>query len=483
MTYGATEVIEAFGTPEQKHIFCERMYSGKWGGTMCLTEPQAGSDVGAARTKATRNADGTYSITGTKIFISAGDHDLTENIVHLVLARTPEAPAGTKGLTLFVVPKFRVDDKGTIGQSNDVSVGAIEHKMGINASATCVLNFGENGQCLGIPVGGEAKLNQGMSQMFKMMNSARIAVGVQGLSVASSAFLNALDYARERKQGSSVKNFKDANAPRVAIIEHADVRRMLLDMKAKVEGIRALAIKLTHHQDMATLLDGKDDQAEAYHKGQNDLLVTLVKAYGSDQGFRVCETAIQTYGGAGYTRDYPVEQYCRDAKIFSIYEGTNHIQAMDLVGRKLSQAGGANLQAFAADVGKFVATHAEHPKLGAEVKRLGKAQEALTTSAMKLLMWFQSGQLEIVPLVANRFLEMMSELSVAWLLLEGAVIAYDKAPSVAAGHPDAAFYTGKIAAAQFYARNVLPGVEEKARQLDAEDRTALEVPDAAFATL
>ncbi|HWE30515.1 MAG TPA: acyl-CoA dehydrogenase [Polyangia bacterium] len=483
LTYGATEVIEAFGTPEQKHIFCERMYSGKWGGTMCLTEPQAGSDVGAARTKATRNADGTYSITGTKIFISAGDHDLTENIVHLVLARTPEAPAGTKGLTLFVVPKFRVDDKGNIGQTNDVSVGAIEHKMGINASATCVLNFGENGQCLGIPVGGEAKLNQGMSQMFKMMNSARIAVGVQGLSVASSAFLNALDYARERKQGSSVKNFKDANAPRVAIIEHADVRRMLLDMKAKVEGIRALAIKLTHHRDMATLLDGKDDQAVAYHKGQIDLLVPLVKAYGSDQGFRVCETAIQTYGGAGYTRDYPVEQYCRDAKIFSIYEGTNHIQAMDLVGRKLSQAGGANLQAFAADVGKFVAAHAEHPKLGAEVKALGKAQAALTTSAMKLLMWFQSGQLEIVPLVANRFLEMMSELSVAWLLLEGAVIAHDKAPSVAAGHPDAAFYTGKIAAAQFYARNVLPGVEEKARQLESEDRTALEVPDAAFATL
>jgi alkylation response protein AidB-like acyl-CoA dehydrogenase len=483
LTYGACEVIEAFGTHDQTKLFCERMYSGKWGGTMCLTEPHAGSDVGSARTRATRNADGTYAIVGTKIFISAGDHDLAENIVHLVLARTPDAPAGTKGLTLFIVPKFRVNADGTLGQSNDVNVGNIEHKMGINGSSTCVLNFGENGQCLGVPVGGEAKLNQGMSQMFRMMNGARIAVGVQGLSVASSAYLNALDYARDRKQGSSIKSFKDPNAPRVPIIEHADVRRMLLDMKAKIEGIRALAIKLTNHEDHARQLDGKDDQAVAYHRGQVDLLVPLVKAYGSDQGFRVCETAIQTYGGAGYTRDYPVEQYCRDAKIFSIYEGTNHIQAMDLVGRKLSQGGGVNLQAFASDVGKFVTTHVEHPELGAEVKRLGKAQEAITTSAMKLLMWFQSGQLEMVPLVANRFLEMMSELAVAWMLLEGAAIAHEKVKSVAAGHPDAAFFAGKIAAAKYYARNVLPGVEEKARQLDAEDRTALEIPDAAFATL
>ncbi|HEX8952847.1 MAG TPA: acyl-CoA dehydrogenase, partial [Polyangia bacterium] len=483
LTYGAAEVIEAFGTPEQKALFCERMYTGVWGGTMCLTEPQAGSDVGSARTKATRNADGTYNIVGTKIFISAGDHDLTENIVHLVLARTPDAPAGTKGLTLFIVPKVRTDGSGKLGQANDVAVGNIEHKMGINASATCILNFGENNACIGVPVGGEAKLNQGMSQMFKMMNSARIAVGMQGYSVASAAFLNALDYARERKQGPSIKAFKDPTAPRVPILEHADVRRMLLDMKARVEGTRALAIKLTNHEDKARVLEGKDDQAVAYHRGQVDLLVPLVKAYGSDQGFRVCETAIQTYGGAGYTRDYPVEQYCRDAKIFSIYEGTNHIQAMDLVGRKLAQGGGANLQAFGADVGKFVAKHAEHAKLGGEVKRLGAAQAALTKSAMKLLMWFQSGQLEMVPLVANRFLEMMAELAVSWLLLEGAVIADEKAKSVAAGHPDAAFYAGKIAAAQYYARNVLPGVEEKARQLDTEDRSALDIPDAGFASL
>ncbi len=300
---------------------------------MCLTEPQAGSDVGSARTKATRNADGTYNISGTKIFISAGDHDLAENIIHLVLARVEGAPAGTKGLTLFIVPKLRYDADGKVTGSNDVAVGAIEHKMGINGSATCVLNFGENGQCIGVPVGGETKLGQGMPQMFRMMNSARIAVGLQGLSVASSAYLNALEYAKERKQGASIHHFKDASAPRVPILEHGDVRRMLLEMKAKVEGIRALAVKLAHHQDQVRALSGKDDQKVAYHQGQTDLLVPLVKAYGSDQGFRICELAIQTYGGAGYTRDYPVEQYCRDAKIFSIYECTNHIQAMDLVGR------------------------------------------------------------------------------------------------------------------------------------------------------
>ncbi|HVJ88588.1 MAG TPA: acyl-CoA dehydrogenase family protein, partial [Labilithrix sp.] len=363
LAYGAAEVIEHFGTAEQKKTFCQKMYTGEWGGTMCLTEAHAGTDVGSSKTSATRNADGSYSIRGTKIFISGGDHDLAENVIHLVLARVEGAPAGTKGLTLFIVPKLRIGADGTSGENNDVAVGALEHKMGINGSATCVLNFGDNGACLGWPVGGEEKLNQGMPQMFKLMNAARISVGVQGLSVASSAYLNALDYAKERKQGSSITHWKDATAPRVAIIEHADVRRMLLHMKAHVEGIRALAVKLSQHQDYVQVYTGKDEAKTAYHQGQVDLLVPLLKAYGSDQGFRVCETAIQTYGGAGFTRDYPVEQYCRDAKIFSIYEGTNHIQSMDLVGRKLGQAGGANLQAFLGDVQKFVAANSNHATL------------------------------------------------------------------------------------------------------------------------
>jgi alkylation response protein AidB-like acyl-CoA dehydrogenase len=480
---GAAEVIIHFGTEEQKALYIPKMMQGQWGGTMCLTEPHAGSDVGSARTSAKPNGDGSYTISGTKIYISGGDHDMAENVVHLVLARVEGAPAGTKGLTLFIVPRIRPNADGSLGDYNDVAVGALEHKMGINGNATCVMNFGTDGKCIGWPVGGESKLNQGMSQMFLMMNGARIMVGIQGVAVASSAYLNALEYAKDRKQGSSMANWKDATAPRVSIIEHADVRRMLLDMKARVEGCRALAVKLSYHQDMHKQLQGKDDEAAAYHLGQVDLLVPLVKAYSTDQAFRICESAIQTYGGAGFTRDYPVEQYCRDSKIFSIYEGTNHIQAMDLVGRKLGQRGGANTQAFIGDVAKFVAKHSGHERLGAAVKQLGAAQEALAGSAMKLLFWFQSGKVQLVPLQANRFLEMASELAVGWLLLEQAVIASEKLASTDAGHPDHAFYTGKLFAAEYYAFNALPGVAYKATLLNNEDQTAMQIPDAAFATV
>jgi alkylation response protein AidB-like acyl-CoA dehydrogenase len=260
-------------------------------------------------------------------------------------------------------------------------------------------------------------------------------------------------------------------------------------MKSHVEGIRALAFKLTHHQDLSVIHGpggaSPDEKLAAYHSGQVDLLVPLVKAYGSDQGFRICEMAIQTYGGAGFTRDYPVEQYCRDAKIFSIYEGTNHIQAMDLVGRKLGQAGGANLQAYLGDIQKFVAGNANHPNaaLAAAVKKIGAAQEALAGTAMRMLMWFQTGRIALVPLSANRFCEMMSELTVAWLLLEGAILADAAQAKVDAGHPDKAFYAGKVSAALYYARNILPGVEHKAKLLVGEDQSPLEIADASFATV
>jgi hypothetical protein len=318
------------------------------------------------------------------------------------------------------------------------------------------------------------------------MNGARIAVGLQSVAVASSAYLNALEYARDRKQGASIKFWKDATAPRVPIIEHPDVRRMLLDMKSRVEGIRALIVKLARHQDAVEVFKGKDDTAAAYHNGQVDLLVPLVKAYGSDQAFRVCETAIQTFGGVGYTQDYPVEQYCRDAKIFSIYEGTNHIQSMDLVGRKLGQNGGANLQAFLGDIAKFIGENSEHAVLGPWVKELQGAHEAVAGTAMRLLSWFQSGQMAMVPLAATRFLEMMSELAVGWLLLDGAKIAHDaqaKLPEGDAGARDRAFYEGKKAAARYFALNVVPGVKLKAEILGREDSSPIDIPDDAFATL
>jgi len=476
LTNGAADLIAHHGTPEQIEKYAKPMFAGEIAGTMCLSEPGAGSDVGAATTAAKPIGDGVYSITGTKCWISAGDHQLAPNIAHLVLARIEGAEAGTKGLSLFIVPKIRLD-----GTPNDVRVPSIEHKMGLNGSATCVVNFGDEGQCEGYLVGGIE--HQGMRQMFTMMNYARIGVGLQGLAVAGAAYLNALDYAKDRKQGASAEQWKDPGAPRVPIIQHADVRRMLLDMKARVEGIRALIVKLTTHQDRAVALAGKDDESAAYHHGQVELLTPLVKAYSSDQAYRVTETAIQVLGGSGYVNDYPVEQAARDSKVFSIYEGTNHIQALDLVGRKLGQAGGKHAQEFFADVGKLVAAHSDHDVLGPSVKLLAKAQEAVGGAAFQLLGWSKGGQMAKIPLNANRFLEMMSEVAVGWLLLEGAVIALEAQADVKPDHPDHAFYEGKKAAAIYYAQNVLPTVIAKAKMLQAGDQSPIDIPDEAFATV
>ena len=475
LAQGVGEVIEAFGTPAQKDAFCKKLFTGELGGTMCLTEPHAGSDVGAALTRATPVGDGTYKIDGTKVFISGGDHDLTDNILHLVLARTPDAPAGTKGLSLFIVPRERLDGSG----SNDVVTQSIEHKMGINGSATAMLRFGENGECIGELVGTEE--HRGMAQMFKMMNFARIGVGIQGLAVAGAAYLSALEYAGQRVQGSSIKRWKDASAPKVPIIEHPNIRRMLLDMKARVEGIRALVVKLGMHRDREMVLRAAGDDAAADAElGQIDLLVPLLKAYGSDQGFEVTVSAIQVFGGAGYIKDHPVEQYCRDSKVFSIYEGTNHIQALDLVGRKLGQRGGANFQAFLAQVGGFAKAQADHPKIGPAAARLGAAAGALGESAMRFLTWFQSGKTELIGLYANRFLDMMARTAVSWVLLEGALVAEKAAADLAAGHPDRDFYAGRMHSALHYAHVELPGVADGARFMGEEMHHSLEIPDAGF---
>ncbi|NUP11175.1 MAG: acyl-CoA dehydrogenase [Polyangiaceae bacterium] len=484
LAHGAAEVIAHFGTKVQRGRYVRNMLHGTWGGTMCLTEPHAGSDVGSARTTAKRLGDGKYQITGTKIFISAGDQDFTDNVVHLVLARVDGAPPGTKGLSLFIVPKVRVNDDGSLAEPNDVTVASIEHKMGINGNATCVLNFGDDGKCIGELVG-EAE-NVGMQQMFMLMNTARIGVGLQGVSVGAAAYLAALDYAKDRKQGAPITNWKDATAPRVPIIDHPDVRRMLMEMKGRVEGPRALIMKLAFHADSVRALKGKDDQAAAYHQGQLDLLVPLVKAYSTDQAYKVCELAIQTFGGHGYLKDHPVEQCARDAKIFSIYEGTNHIQAMDLVGRKLPQNGGANLQAFLGDVGRFIAENEKHPFVGSLVKDLAQAHEAVAGTAMRLLSWFQSGRMQIVPLAANRVLEMMSELACGWLLCDAARIAHDKLDKLPPGEEsaaDRAFYEGKKYVAAYFVKNILPHAKLTAEILGREDTSALDIPVAAFASV
>ena len=480
LTHGAADVIEAFALPEHRRRFLPPMLEGRFAGTMCLSEPHAGSDVGMTKTRARPLEGHAYAIRGTKCWISAGDHDLTENIVHLVLARIEGAPTGTRGLSLFIVPKIWVNDDGSLGEPNDVTTASIEHKLGIKASATAVLNFGDNGRCRGLLVGGEP--HRGMPQMFRMMNGARIGVGVQGLAVASTAYLNALAYARERLQGSSIRHFKDPDAPRVPIIEHADVRRMLIEMKAKVEGMRTLAVKLALHADLAQALRPSDPTTASYHEGQVDLLTPIVKAYCSDQAFRIAELAIQTYGGAGYVQDHPVEQYCRDAKIFSIYEGTNHIQALDLVARKLQSRGGENFTAFLKGITDFVAAHVMQAGLAAEIGALGEAAAALQRVAGVLIEWFMSGKLDQVTLVANAVLEIMAEVTLAHLLLEAAIIAEAKR----AGEEDEQsqeafdFYCGKMMAAKYFVNFVLPGVHARLGAIVTGDRSALDIPDGAF---
>ena len=481
LTLGAADLIASFGTPEQKALFCAAMYGGRFAGTMCLTEAHAGSDVGDCSTSASPQPDGTYRIKGTKIFISGGDHDLTDNIVHMVLARIEGAQKGTKGLSLFIVPKVRVEADGSLGAGNDVVTASLEHKMGINGSATAVLSLGENDACQGLLCG--TVPHQGIAQMFQMMNRARILVGVQGVAAGAAAYLSALEYARERKQGASLSAARDPNAPRVPIIEHPDVRRMLLDMKARSEGSRLLGLTLAHHTDSVRALATRDPDAAAYHQGQVDLLTPIFKSYATDQGFDVAATAIQTYGGAGFLEDNPVEQHCRDAKIFAIYEGTNHIQALDLIGRKLRANQGKATGQLLARVRSFATAQASDPALGRAVAELGRAAASVEPTIAMLLKAGQSGDLALPPLVANRVLEMFAELVVGLLLLEGAAIARQKLASLPAEHRDAAFYQGKVHAAVYYALNVVPGVRHKAEVVASADRSALDIPDAAFATV
>ncbi len=334
LTHGAARLLQQFGTPEMQKLYMENLFSGEWTGTMCLTEPGAGSDVGNLRTRAERQPDGTFKITGQKTFISSGMHDLTENIIHMVLARVDGAPKGTRGISIFLVPRLRVDESGGMVDNDVVCVG-IEHKMGIHGSSTSSLNFGENGGCVGYLMGQE---NKGMQIMFEMMNEARLFVGMQGLAHASTAYMHSLQYAKERIQGSPIEKMKDADAPRVPIIEHPDVRRMLMSMKCSTEGMRALLYLAGYCIDKVRVAETPEEKE--LFQGYVDLMIPVCKSVGSDLGFRVCETAIQVYGGYGYCSDYPVEQFMRDCKIASIYEGTNGIQALDLVGRKLAMKQG-----------------------------------------------------------------------------------------------------------------------------------------------
>jgi alkylation response protein AidB-like acyl-CoA dehydrogenase len=450
LTHGAGKLVEAFGTDKLKKIFLKKMYTGKWTGTMLLTEPEAGSDVGALTTTATRNEDGTYSISGSKIFISSGDHDLVENIIHPVLARIEGAPEGTKGISLFLVPKIWVNDDGSLGDPNDVVCTGTEEKMGIHGNSTCSLTLGGKGSCRGMLLGEE---NKGMRAMFLMMNEARLLVGLQGLSCASASYLNAVNYARERVQGKNLLSFMDKEAPSVPIIQHPDIRRQLLTMKAYVEGMRSLLYYVAYCDDMIDISD--DDAEKAKYKGLVDILIPIAKGYVTDHAYDVCNIGMQVYGGYGYIKEYPQEQFVRDCRITMIYEGTNGIQAMDLLGRKLGMNEGKPIMDLLGEVQSVIAMAKAIPSLTGFAEKLTEAVNKLGEVAMHMGKTAMSEKALDAFAFAYPFMEVMGDVALAWMLLWRASIAAKRLEE-GAKKKDQAFYEGQTRSAEFFIHSILP---------------------------
>jgi alkylation response protein AidB-like acyl-CoA dehydrogenase len=474
MGHGTGKMVELYGTDLQKSMFLKKLYTGVWGGTMLLTEPMAGSDVGALTTSAVKNEDGTYSIKGEKIFITNGEHDLQENIIHPVLARIEGAPAGTKGISIFIVPKIWVNEDGGMGEPNDVVCTGIEEKMGIHASATCSISLGSKGNCRGLLLGEE---NQGMRIMFHMMNEARLGVGFQAFIHATTAYLYAVNYARERLQGRDLEKFADREAPQVPIIRHPDVRRMLLWMKAHVEGMRSFAYYTTRCFDK--LANSEDEKEKEHYQGMVDLLTPLVKAYCAQRGYDVCIEAIQVYGGYGYTREYPVEQIARDCKIASIYEGTDGIQAMDLLARKIGMKKGKVFIEFLEKIQKTIAQARKQEALLPLADKLESAMNALGECAMHLGQKAMSPELKTAFAHAFPFLEVMGDVTMGWMLLWRAVVASEKLQN-GAKKKDVGFYEGQIQTAAFFMNTVLPVTHGKMVSIKDFDGSAVEIADAAF---
>jgi alkylation response protein AidB-like acyl-CoA dehydrogenase len=480
-------MIELFGTDQQKELFLKKLYAGTWGGSMLLTEPQAGSDVGALTTAAVKNEDGTYSITGNKIFITNGDQDLTPNIIHPVLARVEGAPAGTAGISLFIVPKIWVNPDGSLGAPNDVVCTGIEEKMGLHASPTCSLTLGGKGRCRGLLLGEE---NQGMAIMFHMMNEARLDVGRQGFCHGSTAYLYALAYARDRLQGRDLAAGKNPQAPQVAIIRHPDVRRMLLEMKAKVDGMRSFIYYVALCFDHACC--ATDERVRLKYKGLTELLTPLVKAYCSERGMEICDQAVQVYGGYGYTRDYPVEQLMRDCKITTIYEGTNGIQAMDLLGRKLRMDGGASFKALLSEIGQVVAQAHDLASTAGLAERVEKATQHLSEVAEGLIKQLESTAFQTAFAYAHPFLTVMGDVVMSWMHLWRAVVAtprlesllakagHDDLSKLVAQNKDAAFYDGMLKTASYYIETVLPVTLGRMEAITGGNSAAVTIDERSF---
>ena len=463
------KIIDELGTPAQKQRYLKNMLEHHWGATMVLTEPGAGSDVGAGTTRATHVAGDEYLLEGVKRFITNGDFDHPENIVHMVLARPDGAGAGTKGLSLFIVPKIWVEADGSLGARNGAFVTNLEHKMGIKGSATCELTLGDGAPCRGLLLG---EVHQGIAQMFHVIEYARMAVGTKSMATLSTAYGNALAYTRERKQGPDLAQQTDKAAPRVEIIRHPDVRRMLMLQKSFAEGLRALVLWTASLQDRIVLEGGHGNAAARGYDALNDLMLPLIKGYGSEKVYELLATSLQCFGGSGYCEDYPIEQYIRDQKIDSLYEGTTHIQALDLFFRKIGRDRGATLQGLLGQISQTIET------LPAE---LGVEKAALATAlgdvqAIVMTMLGKLGQsIYHVGLQGNRILFALAELVIGWRLAVSAAVAHGKLASAVGD--DQAFYRGKLAAARFYAKNVLPGLAVARKLVEASDLDLMELPD------
>ncbi|WP_029010010.1 acyl-CoA dehydrogenase C-terminal domain-containing protein [Azospirillum halopraeferens] len=468
LSLGAYNALALHAGDDLKDRFLPRLVDGTWAGTMCLTEPHAGTDLGIIRTRAVPKDDGSYAITGTKIFISAGEHDLTENILHLVLARLPDAPAGTRGISLFLVPKFLPDADGKPGPRNGVACGSIEHKMGIRASSTCVMNFDEaTGWLVGEP-------NKGMRAMFVMMNAARLAVGIQGLGIAEVAYQNAAAYAKERLQGRSLKGPRHPDKPADPIIVHPDVRRNLLTARAYTEGARALGALVGYHLDVAERHPDPRQRRESDEFVQ--LMTPIVKALFTDIGFDAANIAVQVHGGHGFIWETGVEQYVRDARITQIYEGTNGIQALDLVGRKLGQDMGRLLRRFFHPVSAELATDMENDDLAEFALPLAKAfaklQQATGLIAQKGLK-----DPEEAGAAATDYLRLFGLVALGWMWLRMVKAARAR---LASGEGDAAFLEAKVKTARFYMAKLLPQTGALFITIAAGAGPLMELEDTAF---
>jgi len=476
-------VLWDLGTEEQKR-FAEQAVEREWGGTMVLTEPDAGSDVGAGRTRAIEQPDGTWHIEGVKRFITSAEHDLAENIFHLVLARPEGAGPGTKGLSMFLVPKFGVTEDGALGERNGVYITNVEHKMGLKASTTCEVTFGTDRPAVATLVGG---VHDGIRQMFKVIEDARMMVGTKAIATLSTGYLNALDFARNRVQGADLTQMTDKTAPRVTIIHHPDVRRMLMLQKAYAEGMRALVLYTATLQDTLQIAaaQGRADEATGSTAALNDLLLPVVKGVGSERSYEMLTLSLQTLGGSGFLQDYPIEQYIRDAKIDSLYEGTTGIQSLDLFFRKIVRDNGKAFGALLATIREFAAADGGNGRLKAERAALAEAAghvEAMAAAMAGFLMASAGQPAEIYKAGLNttRLLMALGDLVIGWLLLTHAEVALRRLDEIAPGHPDRDFYAGKLGAGRFFAATVLPRLAVERAIAEQTSLDLMDLPEGAF---